>query len=50
MLVFSGTRTVSPDVMVCAHDVTLDHPLIQQGITYTWPHKIQIEGGSEYEI
>ena len=28
VLVFSGTRSVNPDVMVCAHDVTLGHPLI----------------------
>ena len=41
MLVFSGPRTVNPDVMVCAHDVTLGSPFILKGNTLQ--DKIPIE-------
>ena len=33
VLVFSGPRTVNPDVMVCAHDVTLGSPFLLKGNT-----------------
>ena len=41
VLVFSGPRTVNPDVMVCAHDVTLGSPFILKGNTLQ--EKIPIE-------
>ena len=40
-LVFSGTRTVNPDVMVCAHDVTLGHPLILR--EYHWEKRYRLK-------
>ena len=44
MLVFSGPRTVNPDVMVCAHDVTLGSPFLLKGNTLQ--EKIPIEENS----
>ena len=41
VLVFSGPRTVNPDVMVCAHDVTLGSPFLLKGNTLQ--EKIPIE-------
>ena len=41
VLVFSGPRTVNPDVMVCAHDVTLGSPFLLK--RNTLQEKIPIE-------